>query len=366
MTPYGVRRRLKHTSAERGMLGSGSEANDHPVPSPSGNPPQGRPPRSALRQGYVAPDKGPLLCLVLATGGSRNPTLCQRSHGLAPLDDPGATLHFIATSTRRKPRNSIGISGNDPATSHGYSAVINSDECMSCPSCLIDLSSRALAQRKQHIRRCSQPPPNASGLYACPDCDMQFRTYAGSRPHAKRSHPVSYNEQEEQLTTMRASTSKAQWSNAEERALASLEYNLPPNMTQKEINTRLSTLHKSRTIEAIRKQRQKQSYKQCVAQIKLELQLTQTNNSNSFQDLSNILADSADRRMRLVCPLTPRIGLSKIDSISPWNRRSTTIPGEETCSLINNLGILTFLREIEPSCSSSIQDLLSKLFNSLF
>ena len=332
LTPQCVRRRLKHTSAERGMLDSGSEANDHLVSSPSGNLPQGRPPRPALRQ---------------RSSSSR------------------ATLHFIATSTRRKPRNSIGISGNDPATSHGYSAVTNSDECMSCQSCLIDLSSRALAQRKQHIRRCSQPPPNASGLYVCPDCDMQFRTYAGSRKHAKRSHPVSYNEQEEQLTTMRASTSKAQWSNAEERALASLECNLPPNMTQKEINTRLS-LHKSRTIEAIRKQRQKQSYKQCVAQIKLELQLTQTNNSNSFQDLSNILADSADRRMRLVCPLTPRIGLSKIDSISPWNRRSTTIPGEETCSLINNLGILTFLREIKPSCSSSIQDLLSKLFNSLF
>ena len=241
MTPYGVRRHLKHTFSERGMLGSGIETNDHPVSSPSGNPPQGRPPRPALRQGFVAPGKGPLLCLVLANGGGRNSTLCQGSQGLAPLDDPGATLHFISTSTRRKPRNWIGVSGNDPATSHGYSAVTNSDECKSCPSCLIGLSSGALAQRKQHIRSCSQPPPNASGLYACPDCDMQFKAYAGSRQHAKRSHPVSYNEQEEQLRTMRASTSKAQWSNAEERALASLEYNLPPNMTQKEINTRLST-----------------------------------------------------------------------------------------------------------------------------
>ena len=93
LTPYGVRRRLKHTSAERGMLGSRSEPNDHPVLSPSRNRPQGRPPRPALRQGTtVVPGpsqrRGPKL-------DTMSGILCQGSQELDPLDDPGANAPLI-------------------------------------------------------------------------------------------------------------------------------------------------------------------------------------------------------------------------------------------------------------------------------
>ena len=352
MTLYGVRRRLKLTSAERGMLGSGSEANDHPVSSPSGNPPQGRPPRPALRLGYVAPGKGPLLNLVLANGGGRNSTLCHGSQGST----------YIAPNTRKKPRNPDRTSVDDSATSTGYSVDLRLDEeCKSCTSCHIDLSSRTLPQRKQHIRRCNQPPPGYDNSYKCDICSNIFGTYAGLRQHTKRSHPVDYNTNEIAIQDNRSQSSKPKWTASEERQLARLELSLPTGLLQKDIIAQLSELHTGRSAEGIKKQRQKSSYKEIMTELRND---TTTGASPSRHLGSN--TNEAHTSPQVSCHKNgSSLSISNDNTILD----SASIASMDTPStppLLAHQNIYTFIKELSASCSEPIQALVKSLDNNSF
>ncbi|KAK2575331.1 hypothetical protein KPH14_012808 [Odynerus spinipes] len=256
-----------------------------------------------------------------------------------------------------------GPSVDDSAMSFGYSADYDSDECLSCPSCLIDLSVRVLSQRKQHIRRCSQPPPDLDGMFGCKVCPSKFKSYAGLRQHMKRSHPSEFNEQDLQLMVEMAPSSKSRWSNAEQKLLARLELNLPSDLMQKEINMRLAVLHPGRSVDSIKKQRLSQTYKSTLSAL---------SNSRAFQTIieneplspqSGTPSTTASRRS--VCPSSPRIVLERIDSIAPWNRNVSPVRLEESLSpLIKNEKICVFLRNALGSCTSEIREIVNAALTS--
>lgn len=251
--------------------------------------------------------------------------------------------------------------------SPGYSVDLHLDlECLSCPSCHTDLSSRILALRKQHIRRCNQPPPNSDGTYSCEICSSSYPKFASLRLHMKRAHPIEYNTQDVRLTETRESSTKAKWTTAEEKQLARLESQLPVGLPQKEINVRLASLHCGRSAEAIKKQRLKPTYKSIFSEIMSSLNTAPTHQPQS-----------PHQSHRTICPRTPRIRLERIDSIAPWNRL-LALPSDasitdieevphsrenDACDLINHPEICTYLKELIPSCSTDYQCLIQNLFD---
>ncbi|CAL7932765.1 unnamed protein product [Xylocopa violacea] len=243
--------------------------------------------------------------------------------------------------------------------SPGYSVDLCSDlDCLSCPSCHVDLSSRSMAQRKQHIRRCNQPPPNSDGTYTCEMCSSTYNKYAGLRQHIKRAHPEDYNSQDLQLTDKRAPFTKAKWTMAEEKQLARLESQLPAGLTQKEISVRLADLHPGRSIEAIRKQRLKSSYRSIFLEIAPAASTT-------------VIPSVPQSSHRDLCPLTPRVHLRQIGLTNTERTEQETAPAattahtnEHTCTLLKHQDICTYLKELTPSCSSDVQKLIDHLFNS--
>ncbi|CAL7932954.1 unnamed protein product [Xylocopa violacea] len=272
---------------------------------------------------------------------------------------------LIAPKNIRKPRNPGCSSVDDSAMSHGYSVGTNLDlECLSCPSCKLDLSTRSVASRKQHIRRCNQPPPNDDGVYVCNFCPSTYKSYAGLRLHTKRAHPVEHNDLEVQLIADRVPSSRAKWSTAEETQLARLEAQLPSGLSQLEINTRLANLHSGRSAEGIKKQRQKPSYQSILMEISAE---------PTCNEVSLNLPSTASRNL---CPLSPRIRLERIDFLSPWTRSQqfqsqatlsrprVSLPSEDSQNLIPHSELSNFIKELSPSCSNRIQLLIEKLFNS--
>ncbi|KAK9302828.1 hypothetical protein QLX08_005317 [Tetragonisca angustula] len=65
---------------------------------------------------------------------------------------------LLAPITGKKPQINDCTSVDDPATSHGYSVDIQlSEDCKSCHSCLIDLSTRTFQQRKQQFGVVTSP-----------------------------------------------------------------------------------------------------------------------------------------------------------------------------------------------------------------
>ncbi|CAL7932906.1 unnamed protein product [Xylocopa violacea] len=234
--------------------------------------------------------------------------------------------------------------------SHGSSVGVPTDsDCSICTSCSIDLSSRPLAQRKQHIRRCVQPPPNISGLYACNVCATEYKTYAGLRQHQKRSHAIDYNEQDEQLTELRAPTTKAKWTVAEEKQLARLECQLPSNLPQKDISIRLAALHPGRTAEGIRKHRMQPTYKAILADI--------ISKSATLSEVSVSSALVSQQPCSLQSPPLQPPPDTACETILP------EVATQNTCALLRNSGICAYLRELIPSCSVGVQLLIEKLFD---
>lgn len=294
-------------------------------------------------------------------------TLCQRSPGLAALVASEPSSSIIAPKTTKKPRIIDCSSVDDSAMFSGNPVDLNLDtECLSCPTCLIDLSSRVLAQRKQHIRRCNRPPPSSDGTYTCDICTSIYKTYAGLRQHIRRIHPVEYNTQDTLLTEARAPSGRARWSTAEEKQLARLELQLPTGLPQREINIRLASKHTGRSAEGIKKQRQKPSYRAILQQMATEM-------AGPSRELPLLETPSSHRN---ICPLTPRLRLERIDSIAPWNRTldlSMDVSPTEcmvsppdlisTCTLLEHPEISSYLKELGPSCSPDIQNLISDLFN---
>ncbi|CAK9798933.1 Retrovirus-related Pol polyprotein from type-1 retrotransposable element R2 (Fragment) [Anthophora plagiata] len=255
----------------------------------------------------------------------------------------------------------------------GYPVDLHLDlECLSCPMCKIDLSSRILAQRKQHVRRCNQPPPSSDGMYYCDVCSSSYKTFAGLRQHIKRIHPVEYNDKDVQLQEIRASASRAKWSTAEERQLARLEVLLPTGLPQKEINIRLASQHPGRSADGIKKQRLKQSYKDILLEIVSETTIASCSTLPCSSQSSQSLQAYGNMFLR-----SPRIRLERIDSIAPWNRTlsstSQTIstenvivdthPIDNTCFLIKHADICIYIKELSSSCSVNIQNLIYELFN---
>ncbi|CAK9834615.1 Retrovirus-related Pol polyprotein from type-1 retrotransposable element R2 (Fragment) [Anthophora retusa] len=248
----------------------------------------------------------------------------------------------------------------------GYPVDLHLDlECLSCPMCKIDLSSRILAQRKQHVRRCNQPPPSNDGTHKCNVCSSSYKTFAGLRQHIKRSHPVEYNEKDVQLKDSRAPTTRAKWTPAEERQLARLEVLLPSGLPQKEINIRLAAQHPGRSADGIKKQRLKQSYKDILRDIISETASTSTP-PVTFQPPQASVSN--------VCLRSPRLRLERIDSIAPWNRTllptsspatidNSTVDTDSACFLIDHVDICTYIKELSPSCSADIQNLIHELFH---
>lgn len=272
---------------------------------------------------------------------------------------------YSAPKLIKKPRNLDCLPVDDSATSPGYSVDSISDldlDYSSCPSCKIDLSSRVLTQRKQHVRRCKQPPPNEEGTYKCDSCSSTFPKYASLRLHMKHTHPVEYNTQDEHTIAAKASSTRSKWTTAEEKQLARLEACLPTGLTQKEINSRLSNIHTGRSLEGIKKQRLKPSYKSILSEI-----LANSNFTNK-QSLG-----SAINTYRDVCPRTPRLRLERIDSISPWStilQPSTSTDhstsnevADDSCYLITHRDICSFIKELAPSCTTDTQNLIQKLFD---
>lgn len=135
-----------------------------------------------------------------------------------------------------------------------------------CPKCLINLSERAMDQRKQHIRRCNAPPPLPGVGYACNVCDKHFDGYAGVRQHMKRAHPVEYNKADVQLMEERMPKTRGVYTESELRKIARYEVSLPPE-TLKSVKLTAEALSVlvNRSVEGLKKVRRRDDYIQMVA-----------------------------------------------------------------------------------------------------
>lgn len=166
----------------------------------------------------------------------------------------------------------------------------------------------------------------------------------------KRAHPEDYNSQDLRLVEKRAPTTRAKWTASEMRQLALLESQLPPGLQQKEIVSELSTLHTGRTHDAIKKLRQRATYREILSEMILPIGTdpgatpVPPTGSQGSERGSAIEAD---------VPSTA--------TIAPSNVIQET-PDEEGCSdvLLRHAGVCVFLKELSPSCSPEIQTLITK------
>lgn len=170
----------------------------------------------------------------------------------------------------------------------------------------------------------------------------------------KRSHPVDYNALDLQLAEKRATTSKATWTASEMRQLALLESQLPAGLQQKEIISRLSTLHAGRTCDAIKKLRQRATYKEILSEMTPP---AVTDSSVTF--VSHASPRRSDCRSTVQSDIPSTAAVDRSDDFQ-------ALPDEE-CSdrvLLEHADICAYLRELTPSCTPDIQSLISKLFHS--
>lgn len=147
-----------------------------------------------------------------------------------------------------------------------------------------------LAQKKQHIRRATcrgnmNLPTNPCSIFG-----RDFNSYAGLRQHMRLAHPAEYNQDNMQAV---AASARELWTTDEELALACMEVNLgTANPTQ--ILDHLCR-HSTRSREAIKKRRQKASYKATISRLLEESAiLDQSLQSNSLSVLPEVEAPHTD------------------------------------------------------------------------
>lgn len=105
-------------------------------------------------------------------------------------------------------------------------------------------------------------------MFSCgiSDCDRTFNTKIGLGIHRKAKHPVEYNEM---IDVRRV---KSRWAEEEIQILA-VEEATAPQDAELAMNQYLATKFTGRTLEAIKKRRQQQSYRDLVSQIKSEINI---------------------------------------------------------------------------------------------
>jgi len=135
------------------------------------------------------------------------------------------------------------VDSADNPESSGAKPPGTNEEIEACPKCGISLVDRALAQRKQYVRRWARgcasqveagvsedrpldsqgaaPPP--SGGYRCTYCKRVFATYSGMRQHEKRTHNELYQAKDLELLMERTKVKRGHYTRAELEEIARLD-----------------------------------------------------------------------------------------------------------------------------------------------
>lgn len=113
--------------------------------------------------------------------------------------------------------------------------------------------------------------PNAPSVYRCNFCDRTFSTKSGRGVHEKRKHPDVLDE----VRVSAQQSAKVRWTDEELRILARAEVNLVKSGTRF-INVELAKQFSNRSLEAIKKARQKEIYRGYVSDYLTETHVAAT------------------------------------------------------------------------------------------
>lgn len=255
-------------------------------------------------------------------------------------------------------RRGMAGSGGD-ATSTPAETV---DSTLSCPSCKRDLGERPRPARVQHIRKCKQPPAGATG-YACQDCDRSFPTYIGLQQHRKKGHAAEYNQADAECAEQTEGR-KRRWNTAEELKLAEIEVALGPNLSQMEINSRLSQ-ESGRSVDAIKKRRKLESYLRALTMARDQANKPETLSGEEGSEPENQESEGSTQSLsggdQSVQPSCDPVEPNHQEARSPPYLRLE--PVDAPCRYIPSGEICATLRSVVEECSRPMAEIVQKILD---